>query len=92
MKNNKGYVLIDLMLSIFIIILLGGTLLPLVSTLNKNLEKQHKQIKLYQTLYQTVQSKDHQYKFDINKTKYINTNEKICLEDVINHEKVCIQK
>ncbi|PTI29387.1 hypothetical protein BU072_08505 [Mammaliicoccus vitulinus] len=91
-KNNKGYVFIDFMLSIFIIILLSGTLLPLVTILNKNIEKEHSKIKLYQILYQTLQSSNHEFKYDVSRYKYINFNNQICLEDEKKNEKVCIKK
>ena len=90
MKKNNGYVFIDLMLSIFIIVLLGGTLLPIVHTLNKHIQSEQKQIKLYQILYQSVQSK--QIKYDTTKIKLSYLNDKACLEDVYSYEKVCVQK
>lgn len=92
LKNNNGYVFIDFMLSIFIIILLSGTLLPLVTTLNKNIEKEHNKIKLYQLLYQTIQSPSHDLKYDVSRYKYLNLNNQICLEDEMKNEKVCVKK
>lgn len=90
LKKNNGYVFIDLMLSIFIIVLLGGTLLPIVHTLNKHIQSEQKQIKLYQILYQSVQSK--KIKYDTTKIKLSYLNDKVCLEDVYSYEKVCVQK
>ncbi|GGI39996.1 competence type IV pilus minor pilin ComGE [Mammaliicoccus stepanovicii] len=92
LKNNKGFVLIDLLLSILIILLLGGTLLPIVTHLNKTLQRELRNIEMYQMMYQTIQSKDHHLKFDTNKYNLTYPTNKICLEDVINHEKICVQK
>ncbi len=92
LKNNNGYVFIDFMLSIFIIILLSGTLLPLVTSLNKNIEKEHNKIKLYQLLYQTIQSPSDDLKYDVNRYKYLNLKNQICLEDEMKNEKVCVKK
>ena len=52
--------------------------------------KKQKQIKLYQILYQSVQSK--QIKYDTTKIKLSHLNDKVCLEDVYSYEKVCVQK
>lgn len=92
LKNNNGYVFIDFMLSIFIIMLLSGTLLPLVTSLNKNIEKEHNKIKLYQLLYQTIQSPSDDLKYDVNRYKYLNLKNQICLEDEMKNEKVCVKK
>ncbi len=92
LKNNNGYVFIDFMISIFIIMLLSGTLLPLVTSLNKNIEKEHNKIKLYQLLYQTIQSPSDDFKYDVNRYKYLNLKNQICLEDEMKNEKVCVKK
>ncbi|WP_323704764.1 competence type IV pilus minor pilin ComGE [Mammaliicoccus sp. Dog046] len=92
MKNNNGYVFIDFILSIFILVMLSGTLMPLVHTLNKTIEKEHYKIKLYQMVYQTLQSKDNELKFNTDKFKLNRKNNQICLEDVIRNEKVCVKK
>lgn len=92
LKNNNGYVFIDFMLSIFIIMLLSGTLLPLVTSLNKNIEKEHNKIKLYQLLYQTIQSPSDDRKYDVRRYKYLNLKNQICLEDEMKNEKVCVKK
>lgn len=96
LKRHDGYVFIDFMLSIFIIMLLSGTLLPLVSTLNENITREHDRIKLYQMLYQmlyqTVQSKSNEPKYDVKRYKYLEFNTKVCMKDELKNEKICIEK
>lgn len=92
LKQHDGYVFIDFMLSIFIIMLLSGTLLPLVTTLNENISREHDRIKLYQMLYQTVQSKSIEPKYDVERYKYLKFNTKVCMKDELKNEKICIEK
>lgn len=92
LKRHDGYVFIDFMLSIFIIMLLSGTLLPLVTTLNENISREHDRIKLYQMLYQTVQSKSIEPKYDVKRYKYLKFNTKVCMKDELKNEKICIEE
>ncbi len=92
LKRHDGYVFIDFMLSIFIIMLLSGTLLPLVTTLNENITREHDRIKLYQLLYQTVQSKSTEPKYDVKRYKYLEFTTKGCMKDELKNEKICIEK
>ena len=87
LKRHDGYVFIDFMLSIFIIMLLSGTLLPLVTTLNENISREHDRIKLYQMLYQTVQSKSIEPKYDVKRYKYLEFNTKVCMKDELKNSK-----
>jgi len=72
--------------------LLSGTLLPLVTTLNENISREHDKIKLYQMLYQTVQSKSIEPKYDVKRYKYLKFNTKVCMKDELKNEKICIEK
>lgn len=92
LKRHDGYAFIDFMLSIFIIMLLSGTLLPLVTTLNENITREHDRIKLYQLLYQTVKSKSTEPKYDVKRYKYLEFTTKVCMKDELKNEKICIEK
>lgn len=92
MKNSNGYVLPELLLSLAIIVLLSGTLLPLVITMNKTIDKQLKEVKLYQILFYQLQSKSLEPKLDMSKYYINRSRNEVCIKDIMNNEKVCVVK